>query len=380
MKFATFFFLFFLLNSGSVAKAQDRVTAKLDSCELDIKKYCPGMPTFPDIFRCLATNAKKISPACQRNLAEVRKKRPGPENSKPPFAPLMPMGLIPPQMTALSYSGSLEPSENHTPTSQQNVRFQTPIYLDDKNSLAFGLGGSSIHLESAPNLASSGDKVPTNLYSAEVSAQYSRKLEGDRTMGGRFSVGSASDHPFADLDVTTITVGAEYSYPVSESSRWILGGFYSNNGPFGGVPLPTFVYSYNTKSFGVILGFPVASLRWMPVEEWSATLGLLGPNLNSEIAHGRPFALQEFVGFSWGSQLFIQQNRINDRDRFYYIEKRAQVGARLPILPGFSADLTTGYAFDREVSVQKTYFFSTSNNSSSLGDSVFVQLGLRLLL
>jgi len=55
-----------------------------------------------------------------------------------------------------------------------------------------------------------------------LGGSYSHKLEDNKLIGGRISFGSASDHPFANLDVSTIGASAYYSWAYSQKSRWIL--------------------------------------------------------------------------------------------------------------------------------------------------------------
>jgi hypothetical protein len=285
-------------------------------------------------------------------------------------------------MTLFSYGGSVTPRNGSTSSGLERFSFQTPVYRTETETVAVSSNVSNLHLGSAQPLSNSGELVPSDLWKIETGAQYAKNLEGDRTIGGRITVGSSSDTPFSNFNVTTIGASAEYSFPTSDRSRWLLMVMFSNNSPIVNyVPLPGFAYSYNSETYSLIVGFPVTAVRWSPVRKVNASFSLLGPNLVSELNYGNPFGgIQEFIGFSWGAQSFLQQNRSDNQEHFYYAEKRAYGGLRLPVYGPVNVDLTAGYAFDREVFTQDRYFFNVTGNKSSLGNSWFAEWDLRMTL
>src|ERR1019366_814149 len=123
------------------------------------------------------------------------------------------------------------------------------LYQDDRNTLSLSTGESSLHFGTEQTLSDSGIGVPIDLWKVELGGSYLRKLDtdkddkGDRLMGTRISFGSASDHPFASFDVTTLGASAFYSWASSERSRWMLTLLFSNNNPIiNYVPIPGFIY------------------------------------------------------------------------------------------------------------------------------------------
>lgn len=339
---------------------------QLGECATDQDKFCQGMPPGPDRLRCLVQNEDKVSPACKVKVAELKKNIPVGARSAP-FIPMGPMGLMPAEVATLTYSGWWAP-EGDDRALQNRLGFQMPVRKTEQSTLAGGLNGSRLHVE----------RQPRALSTLDFSLHYSRKLEGRKSLGGRLSVGSASDHIFANSDVTTYTGTVDYSFPKGENGRWLLAAFLSNNSPIlNYVPIPTVAYIYAQKKFSGVFGLPFLSLRWMPSEAWALSVGAFGTNLNSEVTYGSPRFLQLFAGYNQGSQSFILRDRVEDRDRYYYREKRVQGGARFPLVKNITADVTAGYAFDREFLTKRGLFSSGRSQTTELDSSGFVQTSVR---
>ena len=175
-------------------------------------------------------------------------------------------------------------------------------------------------------------------------------MDDQKYWGTRLSIGSASDHPFSNLDVTTFTASGFYSWNDAPHSRWMLTLFVSNNNPIlNYAPIPGFVYIYQLDNFIGMFGFPFTSILWMPTQDWTYTFGIFGPTINTEIAYGNAKKAQVYVGYSWNQQSYIPENRPSNEDRLYYADMRTPFGVRIPIAGVLKTDLAVGYAFDRSV-------------------------------
>lgn len=294
-----------------------------------------------------------------------------PRKAVPGFAALGTLGLLPVRKPTLSYGGWITPEQVPGDVEQHRLTIQFPVYQGDEDAISFSVGGTSLHFGSGLVLSSSGTSVPIDLWKAELGGSYSHKIDDDKFVGGRVSLGSASDRPFADLGVTTIGASAYYSWASSENSRWMLTLFFSNNNPIVNyIPIPGFVYLYQTKTFIGMFGFPFSSIIWMPTEPWVFTLSFFGPTVNSEIAYGNTKKIQLFTGFSWVQQSYLRDNRPDPKDRLYYAEMHAPLGVRFPVCDGLKSELSGGYSFNRSVS-EGTRFTDRENGSASLGNSWF---------
>jgi hypothetical protein len=300
--------------------------------------------------------------------------------SVPPFSVLGTLGLLPSPVPTLSYGGWITPQKVPSDILQQRVIAQVPLYYDDGDNLSLSLGGSNLHFGEAQTIPMSGVEIPVDLWRVDVGANYSRKLDDDKILGGRVSVGSASDHPFSKFDVVTVGASAFYSWATSERSRWMVTLFFSNNNPIANyIPIPGFAYIYRTDTFTGIFGLPFSSIVWRPVTPWMFTFAFFGPTINSEAAYGDPKTAQAFLGFSWQQQSYLREDRPDVRDRLYYDEKHAPVGVRFPLLKGVLTELSLGYSFDR-FAYEGTHFHDRSSGAASLGSSWYAAWNFKAAL
>lgn len=237
---------------------------------------------------------------------------------------------------------------------------------------------SSLHLDDALVLNESGVSVPQTLKKIEVGAGFSRNLSETRNVGVRFAIGSASDKPFANGRDTTYNLNTFYSFPTSETKRWALFLFMSNNTPiFNNIPIPGFMYFYRTDKFTGIFGLPFLSLQWSPINPWSYSLSFFGPVFNTEITYGHTDKLQSLVGLSWNPQSFMRDARKEDTDRLFLDEKRVFVGVRSAFHPMIAGELLVGSAFNRSL-YEGPSVGKKTHGSLDLDNTTFINWNFRL--
>lgn len=258
------------------------------------------------------------------------------------------LGMSAPRAFSLNYNGWIAPDKDPTSIQQQRVALQVPVYRGEVDTFSLSATGSSLHFNDPQQLLPNGALVPADLWRIDFGGQYSRKLNNDKMLGGRLSFGSASDHPFSKITTDTIGASLFYGLPPDENSRWILTLFVSNNNPIiNYVPIPGFVYLYQTKTFTGMFGLPFGLIQWTPKVPWSLSLSAFGPTINSEVACGDPRKVQLYAGFNWVQQSYLRENRVDRKDRLFFDEKRGQLGVRFPLVAMLAADLQSGFAFDR---------------------------------
>jgi hypothetical protein len=321
------------------------------------------------------------SPGCWEELRHQRAPVAAPSELSPKgvpgFAVLGTLGLLPASVPTLSYSGWVTPRQAPGTVEQQRLTIQVPVYQDGRDAYSLSAGASWLRFGAEQALSGSGIPVPEDLWKIELGGSYSRRLESDALLGGRVSLGSASDQPFASFDVVTVGLSAYYSWAVSERSRWMLTLLFSNNNPIiDYVPIPGFVYAYQTPTFVGLFGFPFSSLSWRPSGPWALTFSFFGLTINSEVTYGDPRKFQLFTGFSWVQQSYLRENRPSSKDLFYYDEKHLPIGVRFPITRSLRSELSAGYSFSRSV-YEGIHIGNANDGSADLGNSWYGAWSLR---
>jgi hypothetical protein len=325
----------------SVSAAETPRSMSLAYCEEDRVRYCGDRKGFPDISSCLIEHDRDVTRECKQELERFIQMR---RQTLSGGGVLSPFGT--PSGPLISYDGRYSPAHSSS-YSENKLHITSPVHTSETDSTALFMTGTAVHVGAAP-LLDSGKPVPSDLYRVELGSQYFRKLPDNRNWGVRGSVGSAGDKPFARFDELTFTVNANYGFPGSENGYWKLNLFISNNSPIGNyIPIPGFGYLYKTESFTGLFGFPVLSIQWTPLFPWSFSLGILGPNIQTEAAYGSIDRFQLFSGFYWTRQNYIPSVRDHVKDRLTLEEKKAAVGLRTLIGGAMLAELQLGQAFDR---------------------------------
>lgn len=193
-----------------------------------------------------------------------------------------------------------------------------------------------------------GLAVPQKLWDLDVGESFSHQLGDRERWGASAGVGSASDVLFHSRHETNVSVSANAELPSGERNSWLLFLSYSTNRVFlNSVPLPGFAYVWRGDRFEAVAGFPFATARWRPDDDWTLSAGLFGGArwwLESERRAGpvRVYARLERQPRQW-----MPVNRQDYSDRLVFDEKLARLGARTPLGRGLLLDLSGGRAFGR---------------------------------
>lgn len=250
---------------------------------------------------------------------------------------------------------------------QYGAQAQIVAVKNEEQTLVFGFRYSM--LDAYP--------IKKDLFIEDVTASYTKNLEGRRKMGSRLMVGSQSDKPFANARVLAIFASLYYMYPTSEQSQWMLSINYSNTISFwNGIPFPGVNYFYRSPKWIVLAGFPLNSVTWMSEHGYTLSATLLGYGFRLEALHGPPQGLQPFVSVEWGQQGFLLKDRARTKDRFFYDEKKASLGVRGPINEKLKFDLRGGYAFDRSFFTGENYSDKKASNTFEIADSWYGAVSL----
>lgn len=288
------------------------------------------------------------------------------------------LGLTPSDKKSLTYGGYEQPENQRSGIRQHRLSLSVPVYKGESDSLSATANGGILHLDKPVVLKDTNTLVPDDLYRSELSLQYAHKLEGERHIGARLSMGYANDKPFNGWRDTAMSFTGSYAYPGTEKSYWVLTLFASNNSSFvpNYIPIPGFLYLYKGEKFSGMFGLPVSVFQWRPVDPWTVAFSLFGSNLSTDVVYGSFSSIQYFTGVSWTHQSYMRADRVRKKDRLYISEKRIYVGLKTPVFIPISAELQAGQAFDRTVG-EGTSTFRKEHGSTDLGSSWFVSWNFR---
>ena len=339
-----------LLITSSLVQAEmtTPVAAAQNNCASDSEKFCSAVPG--DKSRCLIEHRSDLSMACRQDLERlVRTRDQAGERGGGALAALGGFNYLMPPIPVFSYDGRLN---LQAPAYTENkVSLSSPVYHTESDMVGGSLSAAKFQTVNAVDMGN-GTIVPSELYRAEVGAQYTHQLTGRRNWGLRGSYGFAGDRAFDSTQDATFSLSAQYGYPSESGQYWMLTAFLSSNSQFGAyIPLVGFLYFYKTPTFTGVFGFPIISLQWTPQwtprDQFAYSLTAFGTTVNAEAAYGELRTAQYFFNARWTNQNFTLSNRIDDRDRLTFEEKKLAIGARAFAFGMMRVELQGGYSFDR---------------------------------
>lgn len=201
-----------------------------------------------------------------------------------------------------------------------------------------------------------GRKMPNRLWDVGGGFSHNRPVQGDRTLGGNFSVGSASDRPFGAGRDLGFSLNLTYKVPAENEAAWIFFVSFSNTRGFlNYLPLPGFAYSFKANSqVRMVIGVPFALVFWRPTDLWMVSF-MYFPIRTAELrlSYGSPRGPQPYVLASFKTRNFRLYDRADKEERLFVDEGLFQTGFNLPVVKGVVAELGGGLSFARR------YFLAT---------------------
>ncbi len=218
---------------------------------------------------------------------------------------------------------------------------------------------------------------PEDLWNVHLGTSYRHLFDNGWIAGGTVTLGSASDQPFHSINEMTVGATAFLRVPQGEHNAWLFSlNFSSNSEVLNYIPIPGVAYLYApSDSFQATIGFPFASVLYRPDDDWTLQLSYaLLTNIHARATYHALRPLRLYAGFDWSNENYFLANRPDERDRFFYYDKRVTVGLQIPARSLNAVfDLSGGYSFDR-------FYFEGRNinnrsfNRIDLGDGPFAAL------
>ncbi len=368
MKFCS---IFLLLFSTSLIAADDL-------CRIEKEKHCSSITSPVEQTNCLVLNRDKLSTDCLQDLQRLNQivkdtgSRTGGISS---FGGVMGgLGLVPPKKSILSAEGMSAFQGNPVVIQQGKASLTSPVWTSGEKSFTTSLSASTTKVNERV-IAPDGDKIG-ELHKIELGGMYSRMSDTKGMMGVRGSFGSAGDKLFHSSRDFIFSASAFYAPPEQEKdSHWIYTlSIFNNNGFANYIPLPGFIYLYKNETFTGMFGLPFMNLQWTPVKPWLLSFSFFITNLKTSIAYSLNDSSILSLGFSLNQQVFLREDREENRDRLFLNDKRIYLGYRQILSQALNLEIQTGQSFDR--SLREGRRFNDTEWRRDLGRSWYASLAM----
>lgn len=232
---------------------------------------------------------------------------------------------------------------------QTRVDLSTPVLQSESSTWRAHVYGDYDAL-STNAVFSNGRSLPKGLWDAGAGFSNTRALDGGKSFGANFTVGSASNQPFRHFRDLGFNLNLTYKLPQENEAAWILFLGWSNTRNFlNYIPLPGAAYFFKAReNLRMLLGVPFLLAYWLPGNQWTVT-AFVFPIRTGElkVAYGNPRGLQPYALVKYGTNNFRLTDRANSKERLFFDEGVAQVGLNLPVARGAFLDLSGGQSFAR---------------------------------
>lgn len=259
---------------------------------------------------------------------------------------------------------------------QSKADFSAPLYVEDGYQWRAHASADYDDVQTKARFAN-GRILPNRLWDVGAGISHSRTVQGDRTVGGNFSVSSPSDRPFSAGRDLGFSMNLTYKVPAENEAAWIFFISMSNTRGFlNYVPLPGVAYSFRAgEKTRLVLGIPFLMLFWRPLDPWIVTF-LYFPIRTAElrIAYGSPRGLQPYALASFRSRNFRIYGRSDKDERLFNDEGLLQAGLNLPVSRSLAFDLGGGNSFARRYFLAKKLTEQSSSPTIRVENAAFVHL------
>lgn len=232
---------------------------------------------------------------------------------------------------------------------QANLAVPVRIAPDGRAIWLATSGVDYLRIESDAILPDSRLAVPDELWKLSVGAMHFREFDDGYQAGGIFSIGTASDQPFADLRDLTLMSLVFVNIPRGPRDAWNFSLFYSPTSQLP-YPIPGAAYVWRpNERFSANLGVPFA-MRYQPTEAWTFTADyrpLTAVRLQARRALFGDWSV--YTRYEIVNETYWLAERANSHDRLYLFDQRAALGIERRLPAGFALDLNAAYVFDRSL-------------------------------
>ncbi len=199
---------------------------------------------------------------------------------------------------------------------------------------------------------------------------------GTWQLAATLGAGHASDEPFDDQDGWYGKASVVAFRQLDPQSFLFVSLFYDGNASvFPDIPLPGFLYQTQLNDeVAVQLGFPFAGFVWTPDDQWTIGMRYLLPiDLTLDVEY-RLSDQWAFFGRIYSDFTAVDEADSDSNDRLFFLERRAELGARWQALDNLDLELAAGYAFAQEF--ERGWDLRDTDTVRELDDAPFARVGL----
>jgi hypothetical protein len=261
--------------------------------------------------------------------------------------------------------------------SQEDFSLLVPLYQDPCNDWSV-----SGHFRAEPFhtggtiLPDSLRGFPDNLYAVHLGTEYRHLFDNNWIAGGGVSFGSASDRLFHSINEMTVGVNTFLRIPSGERNAWLFTLSYSPTSELA-IPVPGVAYIYQpSDTFRAYIGLPF-QLYWRPLDDLTLTFSyMLVRTVHARATYRLSGPFRVYAGFDWSNESYFLAGRADDRDRFFYYDKRLTTGVQYSLSRNLLLDLSAGYTFDRFF-FQGHSYNDRHHDRVDVGNGAFVSFGIQ---
>jgi hypothetical protein len=260
---------------------------------------------------------------------------------------------------------------------QQDFAVGFPLWQDDANELSATAHVRNESFTTHAILPDTGQAFPSELWNVRLGATYRHLFENGWIAGGGVSVGSASDRPFASINEMTAGVNAFLRIPQGDHNAWLFTLAYSPTAELA-FPVPGVAYVWQpSDQFRMNVGLPF-QVWYRPIDNLTIDLSyMLLRTVHARAAYRIWGPVRVYGAFDWGNESYFLADRSDNRDRFFYYDKRLTGGIEARLGRYVSLDLSAGYVFDRFYFEGHSYS-DLEQNRVNVGNGPFGALGIKV--
>ena len=262
----------------------------------------------------------------------------------------------------------------HLGMEQQDLSLRVPIWKDGPDGVVFSTRVRWELFQTDVILPDTGRPFPADLWNVSFGTTYFHRFDNGYVGGASVNLGSASDQPFHSFQEDTASVSGFLRVPQGEHNAWLFTLSFSTNGQLADIPIPGIAYFYAPSDvFQATIGFPFASLKYHPSENWRFELSYaLITSVHARAIYQPLPWLDCYAGYDWLNESYLLVDRPEEKDRFFYYEMRVSAGLKFKLPMHASLDFSAGYAFDRYYYEGTTFSLTGGTDRVDVGAGPFV--------
>ena len=239
-----------------------------------------------------------------------------------------------------------------TTLAMERAYFQgaVPLYSTGAETFMLTAHVDTTSIQTKAILPTTMQTFPTQLFNVALGVNYFHSYDNGNVGGIVFDMGTASDKPFQSGRDMLASGTAFLLMPQDEKSAWFIGANASTNSQvLYGIPIPGGGYFYHpSEDFQAIIGFPFSVVSWKPARDWQLQyVWAFLTTMHARAVYQPTAAWQLYAGFDWTNENWRLAERVNERDHFFYYEKKLATGLLWWFKPNVGLEVAGGWAFDR---------------------------------